>query len=166
MELILNPYVKNLTNKFLTPLLKENGCQNLEPQLKTWWFNIAQIPDSTEWSRLTNYNLNLGSQERTTLPITGKLKLQENKISLQLFMKFIKIKTINEEDIKDIDNKYATEYQRVYGTEPRMLMIEATTTGENYQEEYYTCNLEIGTCTKTVLTNRAQKLNLVSTYKT
>ena len=109
MKLLLNPYVKNLTNKFLTPLLQENSCQNLEPQLKTWWFNIAQIPDSTEWSRLTNYNLNLGSQERTTLPITGKLKLQENKISLQLFLKFIKIKTINEEDMRDIDKKQNTK---------------------------------------------------------
>ena len=74
-------------------------------------------------------------------------------------MKFIKIKTINE-DIRDIESKYAIHHQRVYCKEPTMLMIEATTTGENYQEEYYTCNLEIGTCTKTVLTNRAQKLTL------
>ena len=145
MELILNPYVRNLADKFLTPLLKENGCQNLEPQLKTWWFNIAQTPNTSEWSRLTNYNVEglLGSQERTTLPIDGRLKLSENKISLQLFMKFIKIKTIDDKEMEDIEKNYATQHQRVYSSQPGMMMIEATTTGENYQEEYYSCNLEL-----------------------
>ena len=144
MELKLNPYVKHLTNKFLSPLLKENGCQNLdvEPQLQSWWFNISQIPDSTDWGKLTNYNLNLEAQERTTLPVNGKLRIQENKLTLQLFMKFIRIRTINEK-IRNIESNYAENHQRVYNKEPEktaMLMIEATTTKENYQEEYYTCN--------------------------
>ena len=109
---------QNPTNKFLTPLLKENGCQNLdvEPQLQSWWFNISQIPDSTDWGKLTNYNLNLEAQERTTLPVNGKLRIQENKLTLQLFMKFIRIRTINEK-IRNIESNYAENYHRVYNKE-------------------------------------------------
>ena len=124
MELILNPYVRNLADKFLTPLLKENGCQNLEPQLKTWWFNIAQTPNTGEWSRLTNYNVEgmLGSQERTTLPINGRLKLSENKISLELFMKFIKIKIIDDTEMNNIRETYDTQHQDFYKITPDMII--------------------------------------------
>ena len=140
MELKLNPHLKNLTKKFLSPLLQENACQNLdvEPQLQSWWFNNSQIPDSTDWGKLINFNLNLEAQERTTLPVNGKLRIQENKLTLQLFMKFIRIRTINEK-IKDIESNYADNYHRVYNKEQEesaMIIIEATTTKENYQEEY------------------------------
>ena len=175
MELILNPYVRNLADKFLTPLLKENGCGNLEPQLKTWWFNHAKTPNTGDWSRLTNYNVEgmLGSQERTTLPINGRLKLSEGKISLELLMKFTKLRIIDDTEMEHIRKTYGTQHTKIMnklnpeGTKdmgntymaeftPEMVMMEATTNPT--QEAYYSCILEIGTCTRTVLTNRAQKI--------
>ena len=57
MQLVLNQYVRNTADKFLTPLLKENGCGNLKPQLNNWWFNFAKTPNTGDWSRLTNYNI-------------------------------------------------------------------------------------------------------------
>ena len=53
MQLVLNQYVRNTADKFLTPLLKENGCGDLKPQLNSMMFNFAKTPDKAEWSRLT-----------------------------------------------------------------------------------------------------------------
>ena len=108
MQLDLNQYVRNTTDKVLTPLLKENGCGDLKPQLKSWLFNFAKTtPDKNEWSRLIGWTDGLqGSQQRTTIPINGKLKLQENTIYLQLYMKFQKLKIIT---ITDIDNDYENQ---------------------------------------------------------
>ena len=109
MQLDLTQYVRNTTGKVLTPLLKENGCGDLKPQLKSWLFNFAKTtPDKDEWSRLTNYNIDglLGSQQRTTLPINGRLKLQENTIYLELYMKFLKLKVITTTDINNVVETY------------------------------------------------------------
>ena len=107
MQLDLNQYVRNTTDKVLTPLLKENGCGDLKPQLKSWLFNFAKTtPDKDEWSRLIGWTDGLlGSQQRTTIPINGRLKLQENTIYLQLYMKFLKLKVIT---TTDINNVYVT----------------------------------------------------------
>ena len=90
MELLLNPYVKNVAEKFLKPLLRENGCEKLEPKLNSWWFNPAKTPKTGDWEKLTSHNVEeiLGSQERAKLPINGKMKLSEGVISLELLMKF------------------------------------------------------------------------------
>ena len=124
MELILNPYVRNLADKFLTPLLKENGCGNLKPQLNNWWFNFAKTPNTGDWSRLTNYNVEgmLWSQERTTLPISGRLKLSENKISLELLLKFTKLKIIDDTEMNNIRETYGTQHQDFYKITPDMII--------------------------------------------
>ena len=182
MQLVLNQYVRNTADKVLTPLLKENGCGDLKPQLNSWLFNFAKTtPDKDEWSRLTNYNIDglLGSQQRTTLPINGRLKLSENTISLELYMKFLKLKVITTTDINNVMKTYKQKSQEIIadlnqkeidtGThqdkthyleelEHNMLMLEATE--EPTQEEYYSCTLPIGTCTRNTLTNRAQKVIL------
>ena len=104
MQLDLNQYVRNTTDKVLTPLLKENGCGDLKPQLQSWLFNFAKTtPDKDEWSRLIGWTDGLlGSQQRTTIPINGRLKLQENTIYLQLYMKFLKLKVITTTDINNV----------------------------------------------------------------
>ena len=114
MQLVLNQYVRNTADKVLTPLLKENGCGDLKPQLNSWLFNFAKTtPDKDEWSRLTNYNIDglLGSQQRTTLPINGRLKLSENTISLELYMKFLKLKVITHTDINNVVKTYGKKQQ-------------------------------------------------------
>ena len=92
MELVLNPYVKNVTDIFLTPLLRENGSEKLQPQLNSWKFKPAKTPNTGDWKKLTSHNVEdiLESKERATLPINGKLKLCEGVICLELLMKFIK----------------------------------------------------------------------------
>ena len=175
MQLVLNQYVRNTADKFLTALLKENGCGDLKPQLNSWLFNFEKTPDKGEWSRLTNYNIEglLGSQQRTTLPINGRLKLSENTISLELYMKFVKLKVITHTDInkvmktyepkskeimedlnkEELDNGEGTHYLKEF--KQNMIMMEATE--EPTEEQYYSCTLPIGTCTRNNLTNRAQK---------
>ena len=131
MELILNPYVRNTADKFLTPLLKENGCGNLKPQFNNWGFNFAKTPNTGEWSRLTNYNIEgiLGSQQRTTLPINGRLKLSEGTISLELYMKFTKLKVIKYTDINQI--------METYGRKNKEIMEDITAEGREYTGNTY-----------------------------
>ena len=106
MELDLNQYVRTTTNKVLTPLLKENNCGDLKPQQQSWLFNLEKAtPDKNEWSRLMSWTDGLQGSH-TTIPIHGKLKLQENTIYLQLYMKFQKLKTITK---TDIDNDYKNQ---------------------------------------------------------
>ena len=99
MELVLNPYVKNVTEEFLTPLLRENGSEKLQPQLNSWKFKPANIPNTGDWDKLTSYKVEdiQKSKEISTLPINGKLRLREGVIYLEIFMKFIKLK-LNIED--------------------------------------------------------------------
>ena len=109
MELVLNPYVRNVTEKFLTPLLRENGSEKLQPQLNSWHFKPAKIPNTGDWDKLINYNVEdiQKSKEISTLPINGKLRLREGVIHLEVFMKFIKLNLdIGDEEIKDTNNKY------------------------------------------------------------
>ena len=108
MELLLNPYVRNVTEKFLTPLLRENGSEKLQPQLNIWKFTPENIPNTGDWDRLTNYKVEdiQKSKEISTLPINGKLKLREGKLYLEIYMKFIKLK-MNIED-KDFENQKNT----------------------------------------------------------
>ena len=72
MELLLNPYVKNVAGKFLKPILRENGCEKLQPNLNSWRFHPAKTPKTGDWEKLTSHNVEdiIESQERATLPIT------------------------------------------------------------------------------------------------
>ena len=99
MELVLNSYVKNVTEKFLTLLLRENGSEKLQPQLNSLKFKPAKTPKTGDWEKLTSYNVEdiQKSKEISTLPINGKLRLREGVIYLEIFMKFIKLK-LNIED--------------------------------------------------------------------
>ena len=108
MELVLNPYVKNVTEKFLTPLLRENGSEKLQPKLNSWKFKPAKTPKTGDWEKLTSYNMGdiQKSKEISTLPINGKLKLREGKLYLEIYMKFIKLKMNNED--KDFENQKKT----------------------------------------------------------
>ena len=131
MQLDLNQYVRNTTDKVLTPLLKENGCGDLKPQLKSWLFNFAKTtPDKDEWSRLIGWTDGLqGSQQRTTIPINGRLKLQENTIYLQLYMKFLKLKVITTTDINNVYVTYEKKSKEIF----EALEHKERTTGE-YQD--------------------------------
>ena len=154
MELLLNPYVKNVAENFLKPLLRENGCEKLQPKLNSWMFNPAKTPKTGDWEKLTSHNVEdiLESQERATLPINGKLKLCEGVICLELLMKFIELRlNIEDSEIEDTENTYKICTQD-------MVLIDAATNPT--QVAYYSSILEIGQCTRTTLTNRAKNITL------
>ena len=109
MELVLNPYTRNVTEKFVTPLLRENGSEKLQPQLNIWKFKPANIPNAGDWDKLISYKLEdiQKSKEISTLPINGKLRLREGMIYLEIFMKFIKLKLdIEDKEIENTKNHY------------------------------------------------------------
>ena len=109
MILELNQYVKQTCEKVIQPLLRENGCKDLKINTTSWQFIIAKSqPEKEEWGRLIGWT-DEGSQQRQTIPVDGKLKLQDNTIYLQLYMKYLKLKEITAADIKnaeDINNYY------------------------------------------------------------
>ena len=181
MELVLNPYVKNVTEKFLTPLLRENGSEKLQPQLNSWHFNPAKIPHTGDWDKLINYKVEdiQKSKEISTLPINAKLRLNEGMIYLEIFMKFIKLKLdIGDEEIDDTNNHYnihdmptydkydkydkedMPEYDKYdkHENNDKVVMIHAATTPT--EEDYYHCKLDIGPSTRQALTNRAKNITL------
>ena len=101
MILELNQHVKNICEKVIQPLLRENGCGDLKINTTNRQFIIAKSqPEKEEWGRLIGW-INEGSQ-RQTIPVNGKLKLQENTIYLQLYMKFLKLKVITAADITNV----------------------------------------------------------------
>ena len=165
MQLVLNPYVKNISEKFLTPLLRENGSE-LKPQLNSWHFNPAKIPHTGDWDKLINYKVEdiQKSKEISTLPINAKLRLNEGVIYLEIFMKFIKLKLdIGDEEIEDTNNqydKYDKKYDKYdkYDKFDKLVLIHAATTPT--EEDYYHCKLDIGPSTRQALTNRAKNITL------
>ena len=102
MILELNQYVKTTCEKVIQPLLRENGCGDLKINTTSWPFIIAKSkPEKEEWNRLIGWTDELqGSQQRQTIPVNGKLKLQDNTIYLQLYMKYLKLKEVTATDIK------------------------------------------------------------------
>ena len=143
--------LKKNTEKVIQPLLRENGCGDLKINTTSWPFIIAKSkPEKEEWNRLIGWTDELqGSQQRQTIPVNGKLKLQDNTIYLQLYMKYLKLKEITAAGIKnarDMNNTYKDHDQ---------LLLAATE--EKPEEQYYSCTLPIGSCSRNNLTNRSQK---------
>ena len=42
MEVKLNAYIKNVTDKWLRPILRDHGCEKLHPNLNNWKFQPVQ----------------------------------------------------------------------------------------------------------------------------
>ena len=103
MILELNQYVKTTCEKVIKPLLKENGCGDLKINTTRWQFNIAKQPEKEVWGSLIEWT-DEGSQQRQTIPVNWKLKLQDNTIYLQLYMKYLKLKEITAADIKNAED--------------------------------------------------------------
>ena len=144
MELQLNPYIKNVAEKYLRPLLRENGCEKLQPNLNSWRFHPAKTPKTGDWEKLTSHNVEdiIESQERATLPINGKMKLCEGVICLELLMKFIELRlNIDDREIENTENTYEKKFT------PNMVLIDAAKNPT--QVAYYSSILEIGPCTRT-----------------
>ena len=49
MEVKLNAYIKNVTDKWLRPVLRDHGCEKLHPNLNNWKFQPVQNPKLEEW---------------------------------------------------------------------------------------------------------------------
>ena len=171
MELVNNNYVKNISEKFLTPLLRENGGEKFKPQLNSWQFKPEKIPHTGEWDKLINYKVEdiQKSKEISTLPINAKLRLNEGMIYLEIFMKFIKLKLdIGDEDIDETNNQYKPDIkdEDIEDTNSQydnnllgdLVLIHATTSPT--EEDYYHCKLDIGPCTRQALTSRAKNITL------
>lgn len=122
MILELNQYVKNTTEKVIQPLLRENGCGDLKINTTSWPFtNAKSKPEKEDWSRLIGWTDGLqGSQQRHTIPVNGKLKLQDNTIYLQLYMKYLKLKEVTATDIKNAEDK------NIYYDYHNQLLLAAT----------------------------------------
>ena len=153
MEVQLNAYIKNVTDKFLRPLLRDHGCEKLHPNLNNWRFHPAQNPKPGDWEKLTSHKLEdiIESQDRETLPINGKMRLCEGVISLELLMKFIELRL--DIDEREIDNNKKRYEEKLT---PNMVLIDAAK--KPIQVAYYSSLLEIGPCTRSALTNRAKNI--------
>ena len=74
----LNQYVKQTCEKVVQPLLKENDCKDIKIDTTSWQFIIAKSqPSKEEWGGLTEWKIE-ESQKRQTIPVHGKLKIQDN----------------------------------------------------------------------------------------
>ena len=155
MEVKLNAYIKNVSDKWLRPILRDHGCEKLHPNLNNWKFQPVQNPKLEEWEKLTSHQTEDtdDNQDREILPINGRIRLCESVISLELLLKFVDLRL----DISDweIDSNKKTYEEN---NTPKMVLIEAAR--QPIQEAYYSSLQEIGQCNKTALTNRAKSLTL------
>ena len=91
-------YVKQTCEKIIHPLLRDNGCKDLKLNTTSWQFIIANSqPNKEEWGGLAEWKIE-ESQQRQTIPVNGKLKIQDNNIYLQLYIKYLKLREITAED--------------------------------------------------------------------
>ena len=95
----LNSYVKQTCEKVLQPLLLQNDCKEIKINTSSWVFEKCLLqPDKEEWKELTNWKIE-ESQKRQTIPVHGKLKVQENNIYLQVYIKYWKLREITQADL-------------------------------------------------------------------
>ena len=92
----LNQYVKQTCEKIIHPLLRDNGCKDPKINTTSWQFIIANSPpNKEEWSGLAEWKIE-ETNPRQTIPVNGKLKIQDNNIYLQVYMKYLKLREITE----------------------------------------------------------------------
>ena len=87
-----------------------------------------------------------------TIPVHGKLKIQDNNIYLQLYMKYLKLK-----EITAADTEYAQYLNEKYKDQNKILLSAIEGTKE---DQYYSCTLLLGPFSRDKLTNRSQKATL------
>ena len=105
MNIHLNPYIQKFTEKWIKPLLLDSGCSQIMPNLRIWKFEQLQNPRLEEWTRLAQHQITEDSNEKTEreiIPINGKIRLNNNIISLELLLKFVAIRT----DVTDQEMDY------------------------------------------------------------
>ena len=101
----LNQYVKQTCEKVIQPLLRENGCKDLKIDTTSWQFIIAKSkPSKEEWGGLVDWKIE-ESQQRQTIPVHGKLKIQDNNIYLQVYIKYWKLREVTAADIENARKK-------------------------------------------------------------
>ena len=150
----LNQYVKQICEKIIHPLLRDNDCKNQNMNTTSWQFNIANSPpNKEEWSGLAEWKIE-ETNPRQTIPVNGKLKIHDNNIYLQVYMKYLKLREITEADIdmaKWMNNKYKDQDL----DQPLLSAIEGPD-----EEQYYSCTLHLGPFSKDKLTNRSKMATL------
>ena len=148
----LNSYVKQTCEKVLQPLLLQNDCKEIKINTSSWVFEKCLLqPDKEEWKELTNWKIE-ESQKRQTIPVHGKLKVQENNIYLQVYIKYWKLRELTQADINNAN--YLKEYFKQQDAG-----LSAKEEGSK-EEQYYSCKLLLGPFSKDKLTNRSQKASL------
>ena len=105
MNIHLNPYIQKFTEKWIKPLLLDSGCSQIMPNLRQWKFEQIPNPRMEEWPRLAQHQITEDSNEKTEreiIPINGKIKLNNNIISLELLLKFVAIRTdVTDQEIEE-----------------------------------------------------------------
>ena len=147
----LNQYVKQTCEKVVQPLLLQNDCKDIKIDTSSWVFvKCLSQPNKEEWGGLTEWKIE-ESQKRQTIPVHGKLKIQDNNIYLQVYIKYWKLREVTE---ADIDRACLMEE---YIIQNKILLSAEEGSKE---EQYYSCKLLLGPFSKDKLTNRSQKATL------
>ena len=148
----LNHYVKQNVTKTLHPLLVENGCREFKIPTSSWKLEKSlNEPDKEDWEELTKYKLEQ-TQKRQTIPVHGKLQIQDGNIYLKVYIKYWNLKKVTTEDEINIQ-KLGHTYRQPCPVVPSAQL------GYN-QVQYYTCRMLLGNFTKDKLTSRSQQATL------
>ena len=151
LVLTLNNYVKQTVQKVVQPLLLQNECKNFQINTTSWEFEKQwSEPNKEKWEELTKYKVE-ESQKRQTIPVHGKLKIQEKQIYLEVYIKYWNLREITKTDIEE-----TIKMQTKYHQEKVMLSAEEG----NKEVRYYSSKLLLGPFNKDKLTNRSQKATL------
>ena len=95
----LNQHVQQTCQKTIYPLLRENDCKDTKMNTTRWEFVTEDPPQNKEeWKELIEWKID-ETNPRQTIPVYGKLKVQENNIYLLVYMKYIKLREITQEII-------------------------------------------------------------------
>ena len=95
----LNQYVKQTCEKTIYPLRRDNDCKDTKMNTTRWEFVTEDPPQNKEeWKELIEWKID-ETNPRQTIPVYGKLKVQENNIYLLVYMKYIKLREITQEKI-------------------------------------------------------------------
>ena len=107
----LNHYVKQNVTKTLHPLLVENGCREFKIPTSSWKLEkSSNEPDKEDWEELTKYKLEQ-TQKRQTIPVNGKLQIQDGNIYLKVYIKYWNLRTITKDDEIYIEKLWHTYRQ-------------------------------------------------------
>ena len=133
--LTLNHYVKQTVQKMIQPLLLQNECKNFQLNTTSREFEKHwPEPDKEEWQELTKYKVE-ESQKRQTIPVHGRLKVQEKQIYLEVYIKYGNLREITSKDIE------GTEKMQIdYSQDKVMLSAEEG----NKEVRYYSSKQLLG----------------------